>query len=69
MLRLRLTEGLREADYRRRFGKGIPVSWRAQAQSISKQSGPALLVCDSDGIRLTRQGFLLSNAIIARILG
>ena len=69
MLRLRLTEGLREEDYRRRFGEGIPISWRERAQAISRQEGPALLVCDSDGIRLTREGFLLSNAIIARLLG
>lgn len=72
MLRLRLTEGLRETDFRRRFGEAIPAVWRERAGALAAQSGqdgPTLLICDDVGIRLTREGFLVSNSIIARILG
>ncbi|MBR3289165.1 MAG: coproporphyrinogen III oxidase, partial [Clostridia bacterium] len=64
MLRLRLTEGLTEAGCRAKFGVGIPAEWRRRAERLSA----AGVVCDETGIRLTRQGFLLSNAILAAIL-
>ncbi len=64
MLRLRLTVGLREKDFRARFGTSIPVAWRKAAATL-----PAHLVrCEADGIRLTREGFLLENPLIAHIL-
>lgn len=64
MLRLRLTRGVEEADFCRRFGRGVPEDWRKRAAALPDK----LVICDSCGIRLTREGFLLSNAIIARIL-
>lgn len=64
MLRLRLTEGLREEAYRARFGTPLPAEWRSRAASLPA----SLIVCDDDGIRLTREGFLVSNAILARLL-
>lgn len=64
MLRLRLTEGLTEAGCRERFGAGIPEEWRRRAGRLPD----GLVVCDEAGLRLTRQGFLLSNAILAAIL-
>ena len=64
MLRLRLCEGLREDAFAARFGLSIPAAWRKNAAAL-----PASLVrADDSGIRLTREGFLLENPIIAHIL-
>ena len=64
MLRLRLTEGLRETAFAARFGAPIPTAWRDVAEKL-----PASLIrTDADGIRLTRDGFLVSNTIISRLL-
>lgn len=65
MLGLRLTEGLREDAYRRRFGAGIPPEYYVRAE---KYRAAGLTVCGPDGIRLTRKGFLVSNALIGEIL-
>ena len=64
LLRLRLTEGLRERDFAIRYGHPLPASWRQQAQALPA----SLVVTDGDGIRLSREGFLLSNALISHIL-
>ena len=64
LLRLRLTEGLTAADYTARFGEPLPCAWRERAAAL-----PASLVTqDAAGIRLTREGFLLSNTLINHIL-
>lgn len=65
MLRLRLTEGLREDLLSRRYGYGIPDEMRRVAQQLA---GYGLLEQDKGGIQLTRKGFLLSNAVIAELL-
>lgn len=65
MLRLRLTKGLTEADFIRRFGREIPARWRQNARRY--QPG-GLLVCDREGIRFTKEGFLLSNQLIAEVI-
>ena len=65
MLRLRLTEGVTEQGYRARFGKEIPLGYRKNAQKYHRAG---LLVCDEGGIRLTREGFLVSNELIGEIL-
>jgi len=65
LLRLRLAEGLTEEGFAARFGASIPASWRRQTAPL-----PSTLVqTDDKGIRLTREGFLLSNTLIAHILG
>lgn len=64
MLRLRLTDGLRESEYAARFGGPIPALWRERAAALP----PSLIQADGEGIRLTREGFLVSNAVIARLL-
>lgn len=64
MLRLRLTEGLTEAAFLARFGEPLPLEWRKNAAALP----PRLVVVDAEGIRLTREGFLLSNALLSRIL-
>lgn len=64
LLRLRLTEGLTEAAHIARFGIPIPEIWRKRAVSLPRH----LVVSDPQGIRLTREGFLVSNAILAELL-
>ncbi|MBQ9994014.1 MAG: radical SAM family heme chaperone HemW [Clostridia bacterium] len=65
MLRLRLADGLSEALWHERFGAAIPAQLRSRALPLHNAG---LLVCDERGIRLTRQGFLLSNSIICALL-
>lgn len=65
LLRLRLTEGITEGDYTARFGERIPTAWRERAVALPS----ALVQANEQGIRLTREGFLLSNTLITRILG
>ena len=64
MLRLRLTAGLREDEFVARFGEPIPAVWRQKAAALP----PSLIAVDSDGLRLTRDGFLVSNAILSHLL-
>lgn len=65
MLALRLREGLRESAVQARFGHGIPKEMRQKAGTLTAHG---LIEADCTGIRLTRQGFLLSNSILAEIL-
>ena len=64
MLRLRLCDGIVEREFEQRFGTPIPTAWRDRAKHIP----PQLCVADENGIRLTREGFLVSNMIIGRLL-
>lgn len=64
LLRLRLTAGLREDAFAARFGTAIPAAWRENAAALPRR----LVHCDTDGIRLTREGFLLSTPLLARML-
>ena len=65
LLRLRLTEGLTAADFAARFGADLPAEWVERAAALPH----SLVEADGERIRLTREGFLLSNAIISRIIG
>ncbi len=60
MLALRLAEGLREEDFRRRFGRSIPEEMYRKAEKY----GPDLVTVGDGSIALTPQGFLISNTII-----
>lgn len=64
LLRLRLTEGLSAADFAARFGTPLPAEWVQNASALPQ----SLVMADSNGIRLTRDGFLLSNTLISRII-
>ena len=64
LLRLRLTEGLTEAGYRKTFGEPIPHAWKARANALPR----SLVTADEDGIRLSPEGFLVSNGIFTAIL-
>ncbi len=65
MLALRLSEGLLQERFQKRFHEDIPKSYIHNAQKLSSTG---LLSVDNEGIRLTPEGFLLSNSIIAAIL-
>lgn len=65
MLRLRLSAGLLNSETKKRFGHSIP-------DEIIKKSAffadNGFMELSSDGLRLTKKGFLLSNSILAEIL-
>lgn len=65
MLALRLCEGLSEEKVQNRFGHGIPQEMRSRAATLAAHG---LLLADDGGIRLTRTGFLVSNAVLAELL-
>ncbi|MGN0448216.1 MAG: radical SAM family heme chaperone HemW [Acutalibacteraceae bacterium] len=65
MLRLRLSEGLTQEDYKKRFGKSIPEKIIKKAVMLQKHG---LINLSDEGISLTETGFLLSNSIISQLL-
>lgn len=65
MLRLRLTEGLLQNDAQKRFGHKIPEEMIKKSAFFANNG---FIESDETGIRLTRNGFLLSNSILAEIL-
>ena len=65
MLSLRLTEGLTYAGYRKRFGCELPEKYIRNALKLV----PYGLVCiDDRALKLTKEGFLVSNAVISEII-
>ena len=64
MLRLRLTEGLTQQGTMERFASPIPQSVIRYASKLPEH----LVIVDTHGVRLTPDGFLISNAILADIL-
>lgn len=64
LLRLRLADGIDVAEYTACFGSPLPVEWCERATALPS----SLVQTDETGIRLTREGFLLSNTLINRIL-
>ena len=65
MLRLRLTDGLKESEVLERFGFSIPVKMREKAE---KFAADGYLISDGPGIRLRKNGFLVSNTIISELI-
>lgn len=65
MLALRLTEGLREDKTLRRFGHPIPAELLEKAKPFVSHG---LMEADESGLKFTRNGFLLSNSVLAEIL-
>lgn len=63
-LRLRTVQGLEERAYTARFGHPIPSEWRKAADALPR----SLIQSDAAGIRLTREGFLVSNAVMVHLL-
>lgn len=65
LLRLRLREGLTATDFAARFGRTLPADWLENAFRLPT----SLVEADGETIRLTREGFLLSNTLISHIIG
>ena len=65
MLRLRLREGLTERGVKARFGHPIPGSVREKAGPLVRAG---LVEATAEGVRLTREGFLVSNAVLGCLL-
>lgn len=65
MLRLRLAKGLTQKDFKQRFGIKIPENYIKNAKKFANTN---LLICDDNGIKLTKDGFLISNTLILEIL-
>ena len=65
MLRLRLKDGVRFSEFQKRFGKAFPDSIIKEAKNLMKYE---VITLDKSGIRLTENGFLLSNSVIAELL-
>ncbi len=64
MLSLRLSEGLTKKGYRERFNKEIAEEIFKKAKPLEKAG---LLKISEEGIKLTKEGFLLSNSIITTL--
>ncbi|MGN0551291.1 MAG: radical SAM family heme chaperone HemW [Acutalibacteraceae bacterium] len=65
MLNLRLSRGVSFKDFNTRFGYGFPNKYIKKAEKFKSKG---LLETDNNGIRLKKEGFLLSNYIIGSIL-
>ena len=65
LLRLRLTEGIRFADYAARFGHPFPDGLR---KKLVRLADGGYLRLWEEGFSLTPQGFLVSNAILAELI-
>ncbi len=66
MLRLRLTEGLRDSAFFARFGESLPQKMFDTARTLEPYG---LLHISGDTIALTKRGFLVSNSVIGRLIG
>lgn len=67
MLKLRLAQGLNEDDCKARFG-GYGGKLFAQIKSRAARYPKSLITITPDTVSFTPQGFLVSNALLARIL-
>lgn len=66
MLRLRLADGLDRGAWRERFGEEMPQALFDRAAPLTRAG---LVEMTANGFRLTRDGFMVSNAVIGRIIG
>ncbi len=65
MLRLRLTRGLSDAAFYARFGEHLPTEMFTAAKAFERHG---LLTADDDTIALTKDGFLVSNGVIGKLI-
>ena len=64
-LGLRLTEGVSFARFRQRFGKEMDAVYGKELQELTELG---LLLRDESGVRLSRRGIDVSNAVFERFL-
>ncbi len=65
MLKLRLTEGMSNAETKKRFSRPIPKEMTEKSEKFIKSK---LMSFDGETLKFTKKGFLLSNSILAEIL-
>ena len=65
MLRLRLTQGLKNSEFYKRFKMNIPEKYFEKARLYEKHG---FVEVSNDGFNLTKKGFLVSNELIANIV-
>ena len=65
MLRLRLSNGVSNEDFKNRFGFALPQKYFNNAKKYEKYG---LLNVNNEKISLTPEGFLVSNSLIYKIL-
>ena len=65
MLRLRLAKGINNDEYKERFGHEIPEKYFKNAKKFLNTN---YIIVDDNSIKLTTDGFLVSNALITEIL-
>ena len=68
MLNLRLTRGLRREDCLARFGAEGGALFDEVLEN-ARRCPPRLLRADGEAISFTPEGFLVSNALLVRLLG
>ena len=64
-LGLRLTEGVSFVRFRQRFGKEMDTVYGKELQELAELG---LLLRDESGVRLSRRGIDVSNAVFERFL-
>ena len=65
MLRLRLTQGLCDEAFYARFGEHLPQGMFTAAKALEAHG---LLTVRGGTIALTKEGFLVSNSVIGKLL-
>ena len=65
MLRLRLNSGLRQDEFYERFKASIPSNYIKNAKLYEKFG---LVKINENGIKLTKEGFFVSNKLISEII-
>lgn len=65
MLKLRLNEGLNFKDFEEKFKESVPETWVLNAKKLEKLG---LVILNKNSIKLTTEGFLLSNIVISKII-
>jgi oxygen-independent coproporphyrinogen-3 oxidase len=66
MLRLRLTQGVKYAEYSRRFGRDIVSDY---GETIEQMRRIGLITVDEEGLRLSAAGIGVADAIAGEFLG
>ncbi len=64
MLALRLCEGLRFDKYREKYSSEVPESFVERAKQLEKYG---LVKVSENAVKLTREGFLISNTVIGEL--
>lgn len=65
MLRLRLADGLKNKDFAARYGTDLPQKIFDRAAELEKNG---LVTCRDGAVKLTGNGFLLSNYVISQLI-